>query len=113
MDDGGEHAVTRRTVLRQQLFGASDDRTKIRLVGDYAMLDNLCKSRTHLVKWKRSKDLRVHNYCGRGVENADQILAGGGIDSCFAADGCIHHRHQTGGYLNDGNPTHESGCYKP
>src|ERR1051325_10196196 len=77
------------------------------------MLDNFCKSRTQLVKWKCTKYLRVYNDCGRGVENAYQILAGGGIHGCFSADGGVDHRHQTGGYLDDGNAPHKSGRDEP
>src|SRR5689334_832540 len=113
MDDGGQHAVTRRTVLPQQFFCSADDRTKIRLVRNYAMLDNFCKSRTQFVKWKCSKDLWVYDDCGGSMKNTHQILPGGGIDGCFSTDGGVHHCHQTGGYLDHWNTPHESGGDEP
>ncbi len=51
-DDEREHAVTRRTVGRQQQRSRTDDRMKIRLVGNYAMFHCLCKTRAQLPKWK-------------------------------------------------------------
>src|SRR3982751_596841 len=77
------------------------------------MLDNFCKSRTQFVKWKCTKDLRVYDNSGGSVENAYQILPGGCIDGRFSTDGGVHHRHQTGGYLDDGDTPHESSCDEP
>src|SRR5205085_7560431 len=106
-DDGGEHGVTRRTALGQQVFSIAGDPTKIRLVRNYAMLDYLCKSRTHFVKWKRIKDLRIYNYCDGRVKNAHQILPGRGIHGCFPPDRGVDHRHQTGRDLSHRNAAHE------
>jgi hypothetical protein len=112
-DDEGDHAVTPRPAGRQQTGSSADDRIKIRLVGNYAMLNCLCKTRTKLPKWKCVKDLRVRNYCGWWVKNAHQILAGGRIHSGLAADGSVDHGQQSGRNLNDWDPPHEGRRDKP
>jgi hypothetical protein len=112
-DDEGDHAVTPRPAGRQQTGSSADDRIKIRLVGNYAMLNCLCKTRTKLPKWKCVKDLRVRNYRGRWMKNAHQILAGGGIHSRLPADGGIDHGEKSGRNLNDWDPPHEGRRDKP
>jgi len=79
------------------------------LVRDYAKLDNLCKSRTKLPKWKCSKEMRVDKDNGGGMKNPDQILARGGVDGGLPPNRGIHHSDQSGGHLNDRNSTHEGG----
>src|SRR6185436_15647001 len=109
MDDGGEHPVTAGTILSEQLFGASNDLTKISVVRDYAMLDNLCNSRTQFPKWKSGKDLRVNHDGGRKMKSAHQILPGEGVDPRLAADRGVDHCHQGGGHLDNRDAPHESG----
>src|SRR5207237_2337065 len=108
-DDNGEHPVTLRTVLVQQDPDAAGDLTKISLVRNYAMLDNLCKSRTQFPKWKCGKDLRIDKNHRRKVKSAHQILPGVGVYPGLPADGGVDHGHQRSGYLDHRNSTHESG----
>src|ERR1700740_2351148 len=113
MDDDVEHAVTRRTALVQQLSNAAGDLKKISVVGDYAMLDNLCKSRTQFPKRKCNKDLRVHEDRGGKMKSTHQILPRVGVPPGLPADRSVDHRHQRSGYLDDRNPAHKSGSDKP
>src|SRR5256714_11298684 len=73
------------------------------------MLNNFCKSRTQFIKWKRTKHLRVYDDRPRRIKNPDEILPGGGVDGRLSTDGGVNHRHQTCGYLDDRNTSHESG----
>ena len=94
---------------RQQLWNYAGDLTKISLVGDYAMLKNLCKSRTQLPKWKCGKEIRVDKHPCWRVENAHQILARDGVDPRLSADRGVDHGDQSGGNMDDRNSAHEGG----
>lgn len=53
--------------------------------------------------------MRVNEDSGGRMKNPDQILARGGIDRGLPPNRGIDHGDQSGGYLEDGNPTHERG----
>src|SRR5438552_17585991 len=73
------------------------------------MLDNLCKSRTQLSKWKRVKTLRIYNPCGSGMENAYEVLPGEGVHPSLSADRSVDHSDQRAGHLDDRSAPHKRG----
>jgi len=75
--------------LFKQLSSTGGDRTKISLIGDYAMLDNLCTTRTQFSKWKCGKDLRVYKDSSWTMESTDQILPREGVDPRLSADSVV------------------------